>query len=352
MKKKRFYNNKKRNSKWTEEQKGRKIDFADKYIEAGSGFDKFDNRKPTKKKKGITKEKLRSFLKKAITAVLCLCVVGIGYTAMDVYMERNSMPAATDEEETSAGIGDVAVQFRAMQVQSISLDNGVMLTAVVDDTEENGYDAVAFELKRSDGTVGYTSSLATVDTFGAVSSNSAQLEKSVQYLTENDIIPVGEISCYKDNIAPQSNMDLAVTDDGGLYTDSEGNTYLNPDSDAVYDYIKSIIEEVNGMGVSVFVLSDYDLPDDISKSYNDGFDTLSQKLYDDFGSDIKLLKCEQVTISDESDATVEEQIEEKITENISDDTVFLITAPDEEEVKQALDENNIVNYIIQQDSTS
>ena len=46
MKKKRFYNNKKRNIKWTEKQTGRKISFADKYIEAGSGSDKFDAKRP------------------------------------------------------------------------------------------------------------------------------------------------------------------------------------------------------------------------------------------------------------------------------------------------------------------
>lgn len=51
MKKKRFYNNKKRNIKWTEKQTGRKISFADKYIEAGSGSDKFDAKRPKQKKK-------------------------------------------------------------------------------------------------------------------------------------------------------------------------------------------------------------------------------------------------------------------------------------------------------------
>ena len=51
MKKKRFYNNKKRNIKWTEKQTGRKISFADKYIEAGSGSHKFDAKRPKQKKK-------------------------------------------------------------------------------------------------------------------------------------------------------------------------------------------------------------------------------------------------------------------------------------------------------------
>ena len=55
MKKKRFYNNKKRGEKWTEEVKGRKINFADKYIDAGTGSDKFDNRRPTVKKPVFTR---------------------------------------------------------------------------------------------------------------------------------------------------------------------------------------------------------------------------------------------------------------------------------------------------------
>ena len=63
MKKKRFYNNKKRNSKWTEKETGRKISFADKYIDAGNGSDKFDSKRPKPKKKRAAKEKRLNFSK-------------------------------------------------------------------------------------------------------------------------------------------------------------------------------------------------------------------------------------------------------------------------------------------------
>ena len=71
MKKKRFYNNKKRNEKWTEQPQGRKISFADKYIDSGSGSDKYDNRRSKEKKPFFTRERFEAFLKNAVVVIGC-----------------------------------------------------------------------------------------------------------------------------------------------------------------------------------------------------------------------------------------------------------------------------------------
>lgn len=396
MKKKQFYNNKKRNSKWTERETGRKISFADKYIEAGTGSDKFDSKRPKQKKKYFTKEKNVSMFKAVLTVLFCFIFLSVGYSAMDLYIDRNAMPETEPTSAESASLSAVNLQLKSTYVDSISLDGGVMLDAVIDEAEKGGYSSVAFDLKRDDGTIGYESTLAAIGTYGAVSSPSLNLKKSVGKLTETDLLPVARISCYKDSIVATSDLDCAVKDGKSVYKDSDGNSYINPDSDKVYSYIKSIIEETRAMGISVFLLDNCDLPSDVKGDYGDGFDPLAKKLYADFGEDIKLIEAVNVELddpsvsseqtnasqeetSDEYDSTyteestdyaettdettddttdetayetsesgnsLEKQIDEKISEKSPANKMYFIKTNNPDSTKKILDNKKINNYII------
>lgn len=391
MKKKRFYNNKKRNTKWTEKETGHKISFADKYIDTGCTSDKFDKKRPKKKKKKfITKEKTANALKGVLIVIFCFALLNVGYSVMDLYIDRNAMPDEDETIEQTVNYSELDITVKGMAAQSISLDAGVMLEAVIDEAQNGGYSSISFDLKRDDGTIGYESSLATISSYGAISSPSANLKDSVTMLTQADILPVARISCYKDNIVAVSDLDSALKDGKSTYTDSDGNTYLNPNSDTVYEYIRSIIEETNSMGISVYLLANCTLPDDVDGDYNDGFEALSEKLYADFGEEIKFIEAVDVEITDEelleqeseenesntdestteestseydytssydydetdetqttqSDTeTVEQQIEENI-KTLSSDKIYYITTNNPDEVKKILDNKDMSNYII------
>ncbi|MGN1328410.1 MAG: putative glycoside hydrolase [Eubacterium sp.] len=372
MRKKRFYNNKKRNTKWTEPVKGRKIDFADKYIDAGTGSDKFDSKRPKKRKKIITAEKTGKLLKNVIVVLLCFCVVSVGYTIMDLYMERNAMPENDSDSQVETNIGNLSLNIKSRVVPSLSLDGGVMLDAVITDTQNQGYSSVTFDLKRDDGTIGYESKLATIDAYGAISSASTDLMGSVEKLLESDLLPIARISCYKDNIAPVADLTAAVTNGATIYKDSDGNTYLNPDSETTYNYIKGIIEEAKGMGITIFVLDNTELPDDVSTSYNDSFANLTKKLYADFGDEIKLLMavdvdavCDTVNPGKDndseeneevksdgdiqyvqSDEEFEKELSQKIQRNAGTNAVYYITTNREDDLKNYLYGKDTANYII------
>lgn len=334
MKKKRFYNNKKRNSKWTEKETGRKISFADKYIDAGSGSDKFDFKRPKPKKKRAAKEKTAKLFKNIAIVIACFLIISVGYSAMDLYIDRNAMPETEENTGESVSFSNVNLMLKGMSVQSISLDNSVMLDSVIKSAEDEAYSSVTFDLKRDDGTIGYDSKLATIRAYGAISSPAAQLEKSVAKLNQADIIPIGRISCYKDNIVALSDLDSAIKSGKSVYKDANGNAYLNPNNSTTYNYIKSIIEETKAMGINVFLLDNTKLPGDISGDYNDGFAALAKKLYAEFGQDIKFIEAIDVTINDDNIS------DEPVTDE-NGDTVYNTTSSfDSEEFTSGYGDSN------------
>ena len=183
-----------------------------------------------------------------------------------------------------------------MHAESVSLDNSVMLSSVIDETLKGGYTALTFDAKRSDGTVGYASSLALIETYGALSTPASKPKESIQELLDNGILPVARICCYKDSIVPSLNPDLAIRKDGKIYKDDDGNTYLDPNNDSVYSYIKDIVTELSNYGVSVFILGGCELPKAVSKDRADGFEIISKRLENDL-KNVKLLEEVDVKVT-------------------------------------------------------
>lgn len=387
MKKKRFYKNVKRNTKWTEEEKGYPIDFADKYAsDEGIYSDKFDYMRPKIKKKRKHKAKARTLLKRLGISVLCFAIICVGYTCMDVFMLRNGMPemsAATNTEDQNA-INTVKMNLHCAYEDSISMDGSVILDSVVENITAGAYNSVAIDIKRNDGTIGYRSALATVDAYSAMAFTASDLRESTARLTEQDILTVGIVYCYLDNLVPRQERSVAVLDSNGIpYEDSHGNTYLNPNSETVYKYIKDIISEASEMGVTVFVLRGTDIPDSAGTGFADGFDRLASRLYEDIGTNIKLLEGvdvdiddslvkavtdpdneneeEETTESENSGDSGEESTQETTTlapakerilslfdEDLGTDKIYIVNADDSTgEIKKILEEGGIESFILQ-----
>lgn len=299
--KRKFYTNEHRNERWTEEPQGRPIDFADKYTfdgETGNVYN--DKRRAEQYKAKKKKESRQRAIKIIVSSILCVALLFCGYTAMDVHMIRQAEPAEKLLKQSSSdsnALSQITINISAVSAESVSLDNSAMLDSVVNDVHKLSGNSVVFDAKREDGTIGYRSSLATIDTYGAMSNVGSDSVGSIKKLIENDIMPVARICCYKDNVLPLQDKNFAVTKGKKLYADSQGNNYLNPNNEQVYNYILDIVRELKGYGVQVFVLYGCDLPSDVSDKYNDGFKYISKKLQKDLGGDVKLLKEVDVTIT-------------------------------------------------------
>jgi hypothetical protein len=275
---------------------------------------------------------------------------------MDVHMIRNAQPVenmSVADNDVTGIMADVNINFTSYKVESVSLDSSVMLSSVINDAVNNGFTSITFDVKRSDGTIGYTSSLASVDTFGAISTPASQIEASVKELLANDILPVARICCYKDNVAPALATDSAVMSGAQVYADSDGNTYLNPNSETAYNYIRDIVQECYSYGITVFTLYGCDLPEEISDGYDDGFETISNKLNTDLDGAVKFLEEVDVEINgkdSQSGKTTNSAIKNEIKnfDKIDDSQVYYVsTRLDESRVLEQLNKNNISRFIIE-----
>lgn len=290
---------------------------------------------------------------------------------MDVYMQRHAMPKEAPKNNASVEetpLNEVALDLNCEYANSVSLDGGIMLEAVISELGDNGYDSIAIDIKRREGTIGYKSALANVDTFGAVAFPATDLKASVNMLQNDDFLAVGIVNCYLDNLVPSKNKNMAITKSNGLlYRDSKDNTYLNPNSELTYSYIKGIIQEAYELGITVFVLDGVNLPKDIKDNYNGGFDYLASRLYKDLGTDIKLLQpvyreikitqeeetsaksneTESSSAETQTEETTADEIAEKLGAPLKNNEIYFIKAKsDKKLIKEKLEERGIQNYIL------
>lgn len=352
-----FYNNENRNQKWTEEPQGRIIEFADKYAVEDNSSNKFSKPQYNYSAAIKAKEKKQKKIKSALIFFMCIVLICVGYTAMDVHMIRSAYPAEhmkynIESGNTQGNLTDAVLEINSRKIESVSLDSSVMLSSVIEEITQEGYTSVTFDAKRSDGTIGYQSSLASVDTYNAISSAATKPAASIKELLGNDILPIARICCYKDNIVPIQASAIAVRNGEKIYTDDNANTYLNPDNDIVYGYIKDIVQECYNYGINVFVLYGCDLPEDISSSYNDGFDTLCEKLQKDLGNSIKFFEEVDVQVNGKdkdsnkiTNSAIKKDIEQfsKINKN----QIYYITSKaDKDKVTSQLAKSGIGCYIM------
>lgn len=348
-----FYKNKNRNQKWTEEQNGRHIEFADKYEHPEA--DPINNKSVRKRTAEIEAKRQKKIAKITLFVILCVFCLCLGYTGMQVHINRLATPINNRLQQETVEEGNmvqISLDVKALKVESISLDGSVMLSSIINEAEDMGFAGITFDAKRADGTVGYNSALASVDTYNAITFPAKNLKDSVAQLTENDILTTAKICCYKDNIAPALSSDATVMTKNGIYKDSDANTYLNPNSTATYNYIKDIITECYENGVTVFVLYGCDLPEEISDNYNDGFEYLANKLNTEFDGKIRLYEAVEVELT-EKDINRDNSAEKENNSNLkleklnSNQVYCFKTEADREDTVKYLEKNGINAYILE-----
>ena len=162
---------------------------------------------------------------------------------------------------------------------------------------------------------------------------------------ENDIIPVARVYTYLDNALPKLYDEAALKGKKKLFRDSDGNTYLDPESETAYSYIKDIINELSSMGITDIVL------DGCTVNETDYFSKLTSRLNNDIEGELRFYKAVSAELKG-FDAESEDINEAGIKNDISkfpkpgENSVLIIkTDLEEESYKAFLEEKGITAYI-------
>ena len=312
-------------------------------------------RKRTTREKQAQSQKRR---KNILIAFMCVVLICVGYIGADAFMLRHDRPVTGGKTVTlssgESGEQSSNTNYISLGIPSVALDNSVMLKSVLNSAKGGGYNSVAFDLKRDDGTIGYTSALTTVDTFGGISTPATHLHESLKAATSQNITPVARICCLKDNVVPKKSSEMALMKDNKVYEDKNGNTYLNPDSEAAMKYLREIVSESYNLGVRVFVLSAVTLPDGAPNIKSGGFDSIVSKIRGD-AVDAEFIEAVDVTLNgwdaeegEYNDTGLKNEIK-KLPKLKSNQIYVVKTEKDINEINKKLKSNKLKGYIIYED---
>lgn len=131
---------------------------------------------------------------------------------------------------------------------------------VAEQVKAEGGNAVVFNMKADDGTLGYVSSLPQAISLNS-SAAEAGLNDAIQALNAGELYTIARVSCFKDNKAPRNDNSLAIkTNSGYNWQDPEGRRWMNVSVPAAREYIIGVCKELAGLGFDEILLENSGYP--------------------------------------------------------------------------------------------
>lgn len=125
-----------------------------------------------------------------------------------------------------------------------------------------GANAVYFDMKADDGTLGYVSALPAAISMGTSAAN-ANLNEAIADLSASGLYTVARVSCFRDNLAPRMDNSLAVrTNSGYNWRDAGDIRWMNPAVEEARDYVAGVCRELAALGFDEIVLDNACYPVD------------------------------------------------------------------------------------------
>lgn len=126
--------------------------------------------------------------------------------------------------------------------------------------EKAGADAVLFNLKADDGTLGYVSSGGEAVRL-KTSATDQRLNSALTAVTATDQYVIARVSCFKDNSAPKIDNTLAIRTSGGYnWRDASGVRWMNVALPAARAYVIETVKEIAALGVDEILLENSGYP--------------------------------------------------------------------------------------------
>jgi hypothetical protein len=139
------------------------------------------------------------------------------------------------------------------------------LSAISDGTASDqlksaGANAVIFDMKASDGTLGFSSSASLAS---SVSSSVSGINEAITEFNKGDYYTIARISCFQDDAVAGVNGKIAIASStGSRWTDAQGLRWLNPYYSQSQAYVEKLCVELARLGFDEILLDHCAYPTD------------------------------------------------------------------------------------------
>ena len=215
----------------------------------------------------------RTFLKVLIVILLVVLILAVAaviflepYLVYDQNGAHLNLPFLSGQEEPSAAEpvqspnGTLVMvsptptpapdYLRAVSLPRTALTDGTAQSQV----EAAGGNAVIFDMKADDGTLGYVSNLDTAKGIGSSASDPA-LNSAIQTLCAGELYTIARVSCFRDNTAPYQRNSLSIkTNSGYNWRDSGDIRWMSPTNADARAYVAGVCGELAALGFDEIVL--------------------------------------------------------------------------------------------------
>ncbi|MBQ1271488.1 MAG: hypothetical protein IIY11_07495 [Clostridia bacterium] len=124
---------------------------------------------------------------------------------------------------------------------------------------EQGCNTLCFEIKGADGVI----KIPIVTSYSSQESQSTKannIKAALEVIDGTDIELTALVSAFRDDIAPRSFSDYAVTTSGVTWLDSQNKCWINPYGDMASEYLCDIIRACAGCGFDNIIFDDLCFP--------------------------------------------------------------------------------------------
>jgi len=168
--------------------------------------------------------------------------------------------ATPNFDDIPANSGEGLAELKAIYIpyDKVSEDG---ISAAVDKAEENGANALVFQLKPASGYLAYRSTVELTDSYGV--NGALNMHEIISALKEESgLWMAAEISVCIDDAMAARNAPIALKNyEGSVYSDSEGS-WLDPYSRAMRAYITGLMAELSDIGFDEIILTNVAHPAD------------------------------------------------------------------------------------------
>lgn len=197
-----------------------------------------------------------------------------GQAHLELPFFQREAPTSTPEPTASQNIAivtapptDTPVQPAAPAIEPQPVTNAVWLLrahltegSYRREAANTGADAVLFNLKADDGTLGYVSGLDTAIRLQATAADRS-LNTALSGVIDSELYVIARVSCFKDNTAPRNDNTLAIkTNSGYNWRDASDMRWMNVSNPAARQYVVDMVRELAGMGFDEILLENSGYP--------------------------------------------------------------------------------------------